>query len=256
MDYTFTGQYSYMDDPTTSGTTEGFGLMFYNARWYDPALGRFAQADSIVPPGVQGLDRYAYGLNNPLSYDDPSGHWPIPNPFAYDTLTIGFRGLLKELIGIDVEISVNINLKAIKEFDTKNIDTSINVDATISAGISSEAALGVVIYGNEGTVLDQSDFQLIGRNKEIPVTAGGCLEDICASALYTIDGGDPDGLSGEGFFIGAGSPLGIDLSVDIIGGSDYIAYGNTGGEKDHLQVPFLNERFLKKIPFLGKLFAE
>ena len=26
--YTFTGQYSYMDDPTTSGTTEGFGLMF------------------------------------------------------------------------------------------------------------------------------------------------------------------------------------------------------------------------------------
>ncbi len=34
--YTFTGQYSYMDDPSTSGVTEGFGLMFYNARMYDP----------------------------------------------------------------------------------------------------------------------------------------------------------------------------------------------------------------------------
>ena len=30
--YTYTGQFSYMDDPTTTGTTEGFGLMFYNAR--------------------------------------------------------------------------------------------------------------------------------------------------------------------------------------------------------------------------------
>jgi len=28
-DYTYTGQYSYTDD---------FGLMFYNARWYDPYL--------------------------------------------------------------------------------------------------------------------------------------------------------------------------------------------------------------------------
>ncbi len=51
-----------------------FGLYFYNARWYDPALGRFAQADSIVPGGVQGLDRYAYVNNSPLVYVDPSGH--------------------------------------------------------------------------------------------------------------------------------------------------------------------------------------
>jgi hypothetical protein len=48
--------------------------MFYNARWYDPALGRFAQADSIVPGGVQGLDRYAYVNNDPVRYTDPSGH--------------------------------------------------------------------------------------------------------------------------------------------------------------------------------------
>jgi RHS repeat-associated protein len=63
--YTYTGQYSNMGD---------FGLMFYNARWYDPAIGRFAQADSIVPGGVQGYDRYAYVNNNPVRYNDPSGH--------------------------------------------------------------------------------------------------------------------------------------------------------------------------------------
>jgi hypothetical protein len=48
--------------------------MFYNARMYDPALGRFTSADSIVPAGVQGYDRYAYVSNNPLRYIDPSGH--------------------------------------------------------------------------------------------------------------------------------------------------------------------------------------
>lgn len=33
-----------------------------------------AQADTIVPPGVQGLDRYAYTNNNPVRYTDPTGH--------------------------------------------------------------------------------------------------------------------------------------------------------------------------------------
>jgi hypothetical protein len=48
--------------------------MFFNARWLDPAIGRFAQADSIIPPGVQGYDRYAYVNNNPMRYTDPTGH--------------------------------------------------------------------------------------------------------------------------------------------------------------------------------------
>ncbi len=47
--------------------------MFYNARWYDSSLGRFAQADTIVPAGVQGYDRYGYTGNNPINYNDPSG---------------------------------------------------------------------------------------------------------------------------------------------------------------------------------------
>ena len=35
---------------------------------------RFVSADTLIPPGVQGLDRYAYVNNNPLRYTDPSGH--------------------------------------------------------------------------------------------------------------------------------------------------------------------------------------
>ena len=61
---------------TSQRQEAGLGLYFYNARWYDPALARFAQADTIVPStgNPQAWDRYAYGLNNPSRYTDPTGH--------------------------------------------------------------------------------------------------------------------------------------------------------------------------------------
>ncbi len=54
-------------------------IYFYNARWYDPQLGRFMQADTIVPTvqGTQGFDRYAYVNNSPMRYTDPTGHCPL-----------------------------------------------------------------------------------------------------------------------------------------------------------------------------------
>ncbi len=66
-DYTFTGQKS--DDST--------GLMYYGARYYDTGLGRFTQADTIVPNPLnpQSLNRYAYVSNNPVRYTDPTGHY-------------------------------------------------------------------------------------------------------------------------------------------------------------------------------------
>jgi RHS repeat-associated protein len=52
------------------------GLLYLRARWYDPTVGRFTQADRIVPNPLnsQAWTRYAYGLNNPLLYTDPSGY--------------------------------------------------------------------------------------------------------------------------------------------------------------------------------------
>lgn len=44
-------------------------------RLYDPELGRFIQADDLVESdATQGLNRYSYVLNNPLSLTDPTGH--------------------------------------------------------------------------------------------------------------------------------------------------------------------------------------
>ncbi|MDO8662670.1 MAG: RHS repeat-associated core domain-containing protein [Candidatus Omnitrophota bacterium] len=53
------------------------GLYFYGARYYDPEIGRFITADTIVqaPYNPQTLNRYTYCGNNPINYVDPTGHW-------------------------------------------------------------------------------------------------------------------------------------------------------------------------------------
>jgi RHS repeat-associated protein len=58
------------------------GFYDYVARQFDPALGRFLQADTIVPnpANPQSLNRYSYTLGNPLRYTDPSGHQVQPPP--------------------------------------------------------------------------------------------------------------------------------------------------------------------------------
>jgi RHS repeat-associated protein len=52
------------------------GIMDYRARFYSPYLKQFSQPDTIVPElnNPQSLNRYAYALNNPVRYNDPSGH--------------------------------------------------------------------------------------------------------------------------------------------------------------------------------------
>jgi RHS repeat-associated protein len=52
---------------------EETGLYYYNARYYDPEMGRFIQPDTLVPTAAdpQGLNRYSYCHNNPLNATDP-----------------------------------------------------------------------------------------------------------------------------------------------------------------------------------------
>jgi RHS repeat-associated protein len=65
-DYQYTGQRNEVE----------IGLYYYVARFYDPQLARFISADTIIPePGSsQGYDRYAYTHNNPINFNDPTGH--------------------------------------------------------------------------------------------------------------------------------------------------------------------------------------
>ena len=52
------------------------GLYFLQTRYYDPEIGRFLNRDSVAyadPQTINGLNLYAYCLNNPVAYVDPTG---------------------------------------------------------------------------------------------------------------------------------------------------------------------------------------
>jgi RHS repeat-associated protein len=63
------------DKRFTGQRLDNTGLYYYGARYYDPTIGRFISADLIVKSYAdpQNLNRYAYALNNPLKYVDPTG---------------------------------------------------------------------------------------------------------------------------------------------------------------------------------------
>jgi RHS repeat-associated protein len=60
----------------TGKEEDGTGLYYYQARYYQADLGRFASADSTIPDpfDARKLNRFSYVENNPLGKIDPDGH--------------------------------------------------------------------------------------------------------------------------------------------------------------------------------------
>jgi RHS repeat-associated protein len=65
-----------LDKLFTGQRLDSTGLYYYNARYYDPMIGRFISPDTVIQRmnNPQCLNRYSYVQNNPLKYTDPSGH--------------------------------------------------------------------------------------------------------------------------------------------------------------------------------------
>jgi RHS repeat-associated protein len=59
-------QYTGRENDTT-------GLYYYRARYYHPALQRFIGEDPLDYERTKGSNLYAYVVNNPLNFTDPSG---------------------------------------------------------------------------------------------------------------------------------------------------------------------------------------
>jgi len=65
------------DKKFTGQRLDATGLYYYNARYYDATIGRFISPDTVIsnPSSSQAFNRYSYVLNNPLRYNDPTGHF-------------------------------------------------------------------------------------------------------------------------------------------------------------------------------------
>jgi RHS repeat-associated protein len=74
-------QYGY-----TGREPDATGLVYYRARYYDPSIGRFVSRDPIGLDG--GINLYAYVLNNPVNYTDPTGLYAASSSASFG----GFGG--------------------------------------------------------------------------------------------------------------------------------------------------------------------
>lgn len=66
--------------------TDDLELIYMNARYYVPEVGRFASPDTIVPDpsNPQSYNRYSYSYNDPVNHTDPTGHDPAWCNDPYD----------------------------------------------------------------------------------------------------------------------------------------------------------------------------
>ena len=97
-DRNFTGQKENLE----------LGLIYYNARYYVPTIGKFTSPDPLNPDPLnpQQFNRYTYTLNNPLKFTDSSGHCLTDtngNPDNSDIACWEYLWELENTWGIDIQ---------------------------------------------------------------------------------------------------------------------------------------------------------
>ena len=118
---TIEGGGSFYNETQFTGATydKSTGMHYMNARYYNPATGRFLTQDSytgnLYDPWTQNL--YSYCMNNPVNYIDPTGHIAaafaiagaanIWNPFGW--LLLGVAAVVTVVVVVEVVDSISDN---------------------------------------------------------------------------------------------------------------------------------------------------
>ena len=91
----FTG---HMDDAET-------GLIYMQARYYDPGVGRFLRVDpkAVEPEIPASFNRYSYANNNPYKFVDPDGKDAIV--FNVSVQGKMLENIVQDVLGTDIRIS-------------------------------------------------------------------------------------------------------------------------------------------------------
>jgi RHS repeat-associated protein len=125
-----------------------FQLVNMNGRIYDPFIGRFISPDPVLqfPDYTQGLNPYAYCLNNPLSLTDPDGY-SVQGQFIALTfstiITLASGGTLWWLSPIVYQTVMTIDYA----IENRHADYNINLGRYFFTGIAISYVQAVATMG-------------------------------------------------------------------------------------------------------------
>jgi len=162
-----------------------------SARYYDPGLGRFISADTMVPgagsltvspndpvaagawsqrsggpANPQQLNRYSYVLNNPVKSVDPTGHCPmcigalIGGGIDLAVQLVSNGGNVEKVNWVQVGVSAavgatGVGLGGVIANATKSVALNIALNTVASAGVS---AIGAEVQNRAQEALTPGQF--------------------------------------------------------------------------------------------------
>ena len=152
----------------------GTGIYYLRARYYDPTAGRFISKDSfsgfIMKPG--SLNRFIYGLNNPVRFTDPSGFFSLSGAlsFVWNATGVAESGLILSAVTAAQGV---VNLTGVIASAlggpgvTQVSDTVNNYVATVQHNAAGQLVSYTAKLENV-TLSDQQAAQI--TNKVVPIT--------------------------------------------------------------------------------------
>ena len=148
------------------------GFYYVSSRYYDPAVGRWLNADgqiSGVGGAITGYNQFAYCFNNPVNMIDPTGNWPSLGQVFGAVATVTVAALfVVAVVGSAGAVGVAAGVAAASIGATGTmVSTAITVGTVgtyaVAAGISACA------LSNAGEILTGTNVirdGLMGGNQE------------------------------------------------------------------------------------------
>jgi RHS repeat-associated protein len=169
------------------------GLLYLNARYYDPALGRFISPDDWDPTlqGV-GTNRYAYAGNDPVNKADKNGHYvdAMGNWYpgterepGYDYNPLENPGTTAAMMVAPVAAAIAPSAAGAAIFTALDLTSVANDDLPSASwsgktGIARGKAIGT--YGEriaEDFLKSSGKYDIISRQQTVATSAGDRVSD-------------------------------------------------------------------------------
>ena len=183
-------------------------------------LGRLVHVYEYLNEGstLYATTSYSYVNNNPVKYNDPTGHSleesgicldgdcsiydppppPVPggssrttetenrskyNPFHYDTINVSIQGVVKDIIGLEYDINFYFNWNSFSTGlftgEWGDFELLATISTTISIGFSGEVSGFISASGAHSSIDDiMGDPFSLIGNDGTPMNISGCVPQV------------------------------------------------------------------------------